>query len=73
MNVKIEFQKHNHRLVYIDHKYLPDSTIGISFLGLGVGVIIGAVRVYKITNGDIDWKNPIKTVSSWKDINTKSR
>lgn len=74
MNIKQEFQNHNPKLVYIDHEVVSPGKIGIGFLAIGGGRVLGGVRIYKVEKGEVDWDSPLETVPSWKDIvKTKGR
>ena len=66
--IQLEFQAHNPRLVYIDHKYLDGGKIGISFIAISGSNVLCGVKIYRIINGDIDWQGPINTVDSWDNI-----
>ena len=73
VNIEQEFQSHNSRLLYIDHKDIGKDKIGISFITVCDGRVFGGVRVYRVNKGQIDWNNPITTYNSWADINQKVR
>jgi len=68
-----EFQAHNPRLCYIDHRYIGNRQVGISFIALVGSSVMGGVRIYNIVDGNIDWKNPGKTYDSWSNIQQRSR
>ena len=73
IDVQKEFQQHNSRLLYIDHKYIGQDKIGVSFITVCDGRIFGGVRLYKIVKGQIDWEHPITTYNSWANIDQKVR
>lgn len=73
MTIKQEFQNHNPSLLYVDHDFVSPSIVGISFLAVGGGRVLGGVRLYNVNNGAIDWANPVKTVESWANIERRQR
>ena len=73
MKIQQEFQAHNPKLVYVDHKYLDGGKIGISFIALRGSNVLGGVRIYKTVNGQIDWYSKPATVDSWADIKQRQR
>lgn len=73
MTIQQEFQAHNPKLVYVDHKYLDGGKIGISFIALSGSNVLGGVKIYKTINGQIDWYSNPTTVDSWADIKQRQR
>ena len=66
--MQLDFQAHNPRLVYIDHKYLDGGKIGISFIAISGSNVLGGVKIYRVVNGEIDWQGPTNIVDSWSNI-----
>lgn len=73
IDIKKEFQTHNFRLRYIDHRYLGTNHIGISYAFLHEGKLYNGVIIYKIVEGKIDWSGRAEMFDSWNDINQKER
>ena len=53
-DIKRDFQAHNPRVCYIDHKYLDGGRIGFSYIFTHNGNVYGGVLVYKTINGEVD-------------------
>lgn len=73
MNIQQEFSCNYPQLVYIEHKFLENSQIGVSFVYLHDRCVGGGVKVFNIKDGHVQWKNAIATYQSWKDINQRTR
>ena len=73
MNIQQEFSCNYPQLVYIDHKYLEGSKIGVSYVYLHDRCVAGGVRIFDIKDGQIQWAKPIQTLSSWADVKQRSR
>lgn len=71
--IQREFQAHNPMLCYIDHRYIGNRQIGISFIAIASSNVMGGVRIYNIVDGNIDWKNPVNTVDSWANLKQRIR
>ena len=73
MNIQQEFSCNYPQLVYIEHRYLENNQIGVSFLHIYNSNVYGGVRVFNIKDGSVQWKTPLATYKSWADVNQKER
>lgn len=73
MSIEQEFNCNYPQLLYIEHKYLEDSQIGVSYVYMWHGVVYGGVRVFNIKDGHVQWKVPIATYKTWTDVKQKQR
>lgn len=73
MNIQQEFSCNYPQLVYVDHKYLENSQIGVSFVHVYDGRVFGGVKIFDIKDGNIQWGKVIKTYQSWADIKQRTR
>ena len=73
MNLQLEFQSHNPRLIYVEHRFLDDGRIGFSYKFVYAGQVYRGVLIYNVVDGKIDWRGRAEMFDSWKDINKKER
>lgn len=73
MNIQQEFSCNYPQLVYIDHKYLENSQIGVSYVYLHDRCVAGGIKVFDIKDGRVQWKNVVKTYHSWNEVKGKIR
>ena len=73
MSIQQEFSCNYPQLVYIEHRYLENSQIGVSFLHIYDSAVYGGVKVFNIKNGNVQWKMPVRTYQSWADIKQRIR
>lgn len=73
MNIQQEFSCNYPQLVYIDHKYLENNQIGVSYVYLHDRVVAGGIKVFYIKDGNIQWGKVIQTYQSWADVKQRSR
>lgn len=73
MTIQQEFSCNYPRLVYIEHRYLENSQIGVSFVIIRPYILGGGVRIFNIKNGSVQWKTPVATYKSWADVNQRTR
>lgn len=66
--IQEEFLEFYPSFIYITHEEINENLIGVSFVFINAGKFFGAVRVFKRENGHINWLNPIKTFTSWKEL-----
>lgn len=67
MNIKQEFLDHNPNLLYVDHEFITPNMLGVGFLAIGGGRVLGGVRIYQVERGIVEWDNPSTTLASWKE------
>ena len=73
MNIQQEFSCNYPQLVYIEHRYLSNTELGVSYIAIHDSFVGGAIKVFSVKNGQVQWKNAIRTYQSWADINQKER
>lgn len=73
MNIQQEFSCNYPQLVYIEHKYLENRQIGVSYVYLHDRCVGGGVKVFDIKDGRVQWKTPVKTYQSWADVKQRTR
>lgn len=73
MNIKQEFSCNYPQLVYIEHRYLDNAQIGVSYVYQLDRCIGGGVKVFDIKDGHVQWKNAVKTCKSWADVKQRSK
>lgn len=73
MNIQQEFSCNYPNLVYIEHKYLENSQIGIAYAFMYDRCIAGGVKVFNIKDGRVQWKNAVRTCCSWAEVKSKVR
>lgn len=71
--IKYEFRCHYPQLVYVEHRYLDNAQIGVSFIHVHDGRVFGGVRVFNMKDGDVQWKSPVNTYMSWADVYQRER
>ena len=69
MNIQQEFSCNYPQLVYVEHKYLENSQIGVSFLHIYNSTVYSGVRIFNMKDGNVQWKTPLVTYKSWADVN----
>ena len=72
-DIKRDFQAHNPRVCYIDHKYLDGGRIGFSYIFTHNGNVYGGVLVYKTINGEVDWYGGSEMYDSWSTVKQRTR
>ena len=73
MNIQQEFSCNYPQLVYVEHRYLDTTQIGVSYVYMWGGAVCGGVRVFNIKNGNVQWKAPVATYKTWTDVNQRTR
>ena len=73
MNLQLEFQSHNPRLIYVGHRFLDDGRIGFYYMFFYAGQVYRGVLIYNVVDGKIDWRGRAEMFDSWNDINQKER
>ena len=73
MNIQQEFSCNYPQLIYIEHRYLENAQIGVSFLSMRPNYVGGGVKIFNIKNGSVQWKTPVRTYQSWADVKQRTR
>ena len=73
MNIQYEFSCNYPQLVYVEHRYLENNQIGVSFVIIRPGILGGGIKVFNIKDGHVQWKVPVATYKTWTDINQRTR
>lgn len=73
MNIQQEFSCNYPQLLYIEHKYLENNQIGVSYVYLHDRCVARGVKIFDMKNGAVLWKKAVRTCGSWSDVNQKER